>query len=408
MAESPKFDFLSEDFSRNPYGFYAALRERSDLYYYSEFDVWMASRFADVSEILFHPKMVRSLGCIASPAELAELQRKGNWHEMPHHERFVQFSMLDSDGDVHDRLRQMVFKVFSPRMIARQRDYVQSFVDRLIDQVTDRPVFDFVEEFAALVPGHVIGNLLGVPAEDCGQLRTWSEGIVRYFDIDRSDALKIIAETATREFYDYLTALSAERMKRPADDLISHLNAKRAAGEMTEDEFISTCMLILMAGHGSTTDVLGSGLHALIRFPHEAERIRADPGMTATAVQEMFRFESPLPFFHRYCTEDVVIGGRTFAKGTKFGMLLGSANRDPAQFVQPDRFDAGRSPNRHLAFGGGAHFCLGNQLSRLNMEVIFSSLLKRFSRIELAENDPAYRRGLSVRGPKRLLISCRS
>jgi cytochrome P450 len=163
-------------------------------------------------------------------------------------------------------------------------------------------------------------------------------------------------------------------------------------------------MLILLAGLGSTIDVLGSGLHALLRFPDQMARLRAEPGLIQTAVPEMFRFESPLPFFHRYATAETTIAGHAFPRGTKFGLLYGAANRDPTQFDHPDRFDPGRRPNRHLAFGGGAHFCLGNHLARLDMEVIFSTLLRRFARIELIE-EPPYKRGLSVRGPQSLRIA---
>jgi cytochrome P450 len=159
-----------------------------------------------------------------------------------------------------------------------------------------------------------------------------------------------------------------------------------------------------MAGHGSTIDVLGSGLHALLRFPDQQERLRHDPTLIRTAVPEMFRYESPLPFFHRYAAEDVEFAGKHYPRGTKFGLLYGSANRDPAQFDRADQFDVGRSPNRHLAFGGGAHFCLGNHLARLDMEIVFGTLLTRFPRIELLE-EPLYKRGLSVRGPRSLKVA---
>jgi cytochrome P450 len=176
------------------------------------------------------------------------------------------------------------------------------------------------------------------------------------------------------------------------------------AGQMNEDEFISTAMLILMAGHGSTIDVLGSGMHALLKFPDQMQRLRDDQSLMKTAVQEMFRYESPLPFFHRYVTQEMEVCGQRFERGTKFGVLYGSANRDPKQFPNADTFDVGRSPNWHIAFGRGAHFCLGNHLARLDMDIIFSTLLRRFSRIELAAEDVRYKRGLSVRGPEALKI----
>jgi hypothetical protein len=164
-------------------------------------------------------------------------------------------------------------------------------------------------------------------------------------------------------------------------------------------------MLILMAGHGSTIDVLGTGLHSLLRAPDQMARLRGDAKLIRTAIPEMFRFESPLPFFHRHATQEIHLEGQTFAPGTKFGLLYASANRDPAQFDNPDSFDICRSPNRHLAFGGGAHFCLGNHLARLDMELFFTRLLQRFQKIELIDAEPPYKRGLSVRGPLRLPIA---
>jgi len=397
---------LSDDFAADPYASYAALREQEGLHYYPDFDVWLVSRFAEVQAIAMDKKMVRSLDGLIPPEEIAAQKRAGNWHEMPHHSRFVQFSMLDSDGPVHDRLRAQVFKLFTPVMVDGLRASIQATVDHLMGEIADKREIDFIEDLAAKVPGHIIGQLLGVPDEECPRLRVWSEDIVQYFDIDRSDARKAVAETATTEFYEFLLALKAEKQRRPQPDLISALIEAEKAGHLTEDEFISTCMLILMAGHGSTIDVLGSGLHALLRFPDQMAWLRAEPGVIQTAVPEMFRYESPLPFFHRYATEETMVAGRTYPRGTKFGLLYGAANRDPAQFERAHEFDICRHPNRHLAFGGGAHFCLGNHLARLDMDVIFSTLLRRFAGIDLIE-PPLYKRGLSVRGPKSLRVALR-
>jgi cytochrome P450 len=162
-----------------------------------------------------------------------------------------------------------------------------------------------------------------------------------------------------------------------------------------------------MAGHGSTIDVLGTALHALLRFPSEMRRLREDPGLAPTAVQEMLRFESPLPFFHRYATREVEIGGRRFPRGTRLGLLYGAANRDPDAFPDPDQFDVARQPNRHLGFGGGPHLCLGLHLARLELEVVFSTLLRRFRSIELAGEEPRYKTGLSVRGVRALRVALR-
>jgi cytochrome P450 len=407
MSPSTDLSFapLSDAFAQDPYPFYAALRGRKGLTYFEDFDIWLAARFDDVSEIVQNGKMVRSMDHIADAEEIAALKRAQNWHDMPHHSRFVQFSLLDSDGEVHDRLRKQVFKLFTPVMVGKLRDDIQAYVDRLFDSLADRSEIDFIEDLAAHVPGHIIGRVLGVPDEDCPQLRVWSENIVQYFDIDRTDARKELAERNTTEFYHYLQSLKAERERSPKDDLLSLMIEAERAGQMNEDEFISTAMLILMAGHGSTIDVLGSGMHALLKFPDELQRLRQDPSLMKTAVQEMFRYESPLPFFHRYSTEDMTVCGDDYPRGTKFGVLYGAANRDPAQFPDADRFDAGRSPNWHIAFGRGAHFCLGNHLARLDMDIIFSTLLRRFKSIDLAQDNVSYKRGLSVRGPESLRLA---
>lgn len=406
MSHTSDFEFnpLSEAFAQDPHPFYAALRAKEGLTYFEDFDVWLAARFDDVSEIVMSEYMVRSMEHIASTEEIAKQKRDGNWHDMPHHSRFVQFSLLDSDGDVHDRLRKQVFKLFTPVMVNKLRDEIQAYVDSLVDGLADRQEIDFIKDLAAHVPGHIIGRILGVPDADCPQLRIWSENIVQYFDIDRSDKRKDLAERNTTEFYHYLSDLKRQREAAPKDDLISVMIEAQKAGHMNEDEFISTAMLILMAGHGSTIDVLGSGMHALLKFPDQMQRLRDDQSLMKTAVQEMFRYESPLPFFHRYVTQEMDVCGQRFERGTKFGVLYGSANRDPKQFPNADTFDVGRSPNWHIAFGRGAHFCLGNHLARLDMDIIFSTLLRRFSKIELAAEDVRFKRGLSVRGPEALKI----
>lgn len=409
MSQTPDLQFnpLSDAFAQDPHPFYATLRANDGLTYFEDFDIWLAARFDDVSEIVMGDKMVRSMDDIATAEEIAEQKRAGNWHDMPHHSRFVQFSLLDSDGEVHDRLRKRVFKLFTPVMINKLRDDIQTYVDTLFDSLADRSDIDFVDDLAAHVPGHIIGRVLGVPDEDCPKLRIWSENIVQFFDIDRSDERKELAERNTTEFYHYLSDLKRQREASPKDDLISLMIEAQRAGHLNEDEFISTAMLILMAGHGSTIDVLGSGLHALLTFPDQMQRLRDDQSLMKTAVQEMFRYESPLPFFHRYNIEDMTVCGQDFERGTKFGVLYGSANRDPKQFPNADQFDIGRSPNWHIAFGRGAHFCLGNHLARLDMDIIFSTLLKRFKSVDLLEV-PTYKRGLSVRGPEALRISLKT
>ncbi len=367
--------------------------------------MWLLSRFEDVSAIATNPAMVRSLEGIAPPNELAERQRAANWHDMPYHERVVQFSLLDSDGPLHRRLRKLVFGSFTTAAIAHLETMIRQHVSHLLDNAEARDSFDFIEDFAMHIPGFVIGQFIGAPPQDSAQLRIWSEQVVQFFDVDRSDTKKTLAETATREFYHYLEALKRERQANPKDDLFSRMIADEAQGNYhSTDELISTCMLILMAGHGSTIDVLGSGMHTLLRERDALMTLSKAPQALPQAIQEMFRYDPPLPFFHRHALEPVQVAGQTFDTGTTFGLLYGAANRDESAFADADRYIHDRSPNRHLAFGQGAHLCLGNNLARLTMRVTFEEILSRFTSWELQEDFVPYKPGLSVRGPQKLPV----
>jgi len=399
------FDPLSPAFAADPYAIYGRLRSLDKPHYFAAHDAYLLARYDDVVAVATNPTMVRSLEGHESGAAAKERQRRANWHDMPYHERVVQFSLLDSDGDVHRRLRKLVFGDLTNRSIAGLEADVRAYVVDLLDGLRDRDEIDFIADFDAHIPGHVIGSFLGCPPEDAPQLRLWSEKVVQFFDVDRSAEKKTLAETATREFYHYLEDLKAERTRKPKDDLISKMLVDERAGSYTPDEFISTCMLLLMAGHGSTIDVLGSGMHTLLKHPDAMTQLRSDPSLLPNAIQEMFRYEPPLPFFHRHALEDVTIGGHHYPAGTTFGLLYGAANRDEVQFERPDEFDIHRTPNRHLAFGMGAHLCLGNHLARLNMRVIFEELFARTTSIEGLGSEPLYKPGLSVRGPVALPVS---
>ena len=396
------FDPGAPEFGRDPWPAYAALRAQPGLHWHPPFGGWLASRMVDVQAIVTDRRMVRQIAVFA-PDRAAEEQRAGNFHDMPFHERFVQTSMLEIDGPDHDRLRRAVFPFFTKTRLAGLRPAIDACVADLLDHVLPREDFDFVADLAAPLPGLMIGRLIGTPDADAPMMTQWSEDVVSYFDIDRSDAKKARAEDATRLFHDYLVRLRDDRRAAPRDDLMTALIGAEDQGILRGDELIATVMQILHAGHGSTIDVMASGMHALLTHPDQMARLRADPGLMQTAVQEMFRHASPLPFFHRYASEDVTIAGQDWPQGTKFGVLYASANRDPAAFDDPDRFDVGRQPNPHIAFGGGPHFCLGNNLSRLNMESLFTALLARTG--EIASNGEArWKTGLQAHGPNFLPV----
>lgn len=400
------FDPRSDAFTADPYATYTRLRQRGDVPFSTAINGYLLARFDDVATAARASHMVRDPALVMSAEELQAQQRAANWHDMPNHERFVQFSMLERDGALHERLRRLVLPLLSRRAMARYRQMVREHLTALTDELLARQEFDLVTELAERVPSHVIGRVLGVPAADCPQLRQWAEDVVQFFDVDRSAPRKALAEAATTACYEYLRTLIAARRQTPEDDLLSALVAAQAEGRLDEQELISTSMLVLLGGHGSTIDVIGTGLLALMRHPAEFAQLREQPSLAPSAAQEMFRYESPLPFFHRYSTQPVTFGDRTFPAGTRFGLLYGSANRDDTVFDAADQFRIERTPNRHLAFGSGAHTCLGNQLARLEIEELLGVLMARTRTLECI-GAPQFKCGLSERGLASLPVRLR-
>lgn len=405
MSGSPnvsdiEFRPLSRSFADDPYSVYACLRSCDSPYHYEDMDMVMLSRYDDIDLVAGDSFMVRSLVGYASDSELLSRQRRLNWDGMPYHERVVQFSLLDSDGDIHRRLRSLVFGHLTRDRVNFLGSYIASHVSFLLDSFGSREI-DFTNDFAVHIPGCVICELLGVPSSDAPMLREWTERIVNFFDVDRSDSKKLLAEDSSRLFYDYLIDLKRLRERSPCDDLISRLLS--GGGFLDDDEFVSTSMLLLMAGHGSTIDILGSSLDVLLRHPDSLSILKTDAPVPSLLLEELFRFEPPLPFFHRHATRDVTIRDYTYPSGTTFGLLYGSGNRDSSIFPLADSFIPDRTPNRHLSFGRGAHLCLGNHLARLTLSTTLRLFFERFPSPELVES-ATYKRGLSVRGPESLII----
>jgi cytochrome P450 len=273
--------------------------------------------------------------------------------------------------------------------------------------MADRRAADFIAEFAAEIPVEVIGNLLGVPRDEREPLRGWSLAILSALEPAPDAALLERGNRAVREFLDYLRTLVARRRQAPGDpevDVLTRLIQGEADGErLTESELLHNCIFLLNAGHETTTNLIGNGVDALLRHPGELERLVRDPTLLPTAVEELLRFESPLQLNNRVTTAEMAIGGRTFPAGTFLTLGVGAANRDPAQFSDPDRLDVGRKPNRHVAFGHGDHACAGMNVARLEARIAIGRLLARFPAIARA-GAPERDRRVRFRGFKRLPV----
>jgi hypothetical protein len=292
-------------------------------------------------------------------------------------------SLVFNDPPLHTRVRHLIAGALSPRAIAETEPRLIALVDRLLDHIEERGHADLIEDFASAIPIEVIGNLLGVPHAERGPLRGWSLAILGALEPVLSPEAQTRGEVAVAEFLDYLRRLVAERRARPGSvehDVLTRLIAGETAGgeRLSEIELLQNCIFILNAGHETTTNLIGNGLELLLRFPDQKQRLIDDPGLIRPAIEEFLRFESSNQLGNRSVAVETEIGGIPLPKGTLITLCIGAANRDPAQFVLPDQLDIGRSPNRHLAFGSGAHVCAGLNLARMEGRIAIARLVARF------------------------------
>jgi cytochrome P450 len=297
--------------------------------------------------------------------------------------------MMENEPPDHTRLRSLVAKAFGRGHVERLRPAVATEAARLV--TTAGAEFDLLTDVAEPLAVTVIAELLGVPEADRHRLRPWSAAIVRMYEVSRTPEAEAAALTACAEFADYLRDLAARRRDDPRDDLVSHLVAVRDGGDrLSADELVASAILLLNAGHEASVNALGGGVVALLRNPAELARLRADRTLVPTAVEEMIRYDPPLHLFARTAASPVEIAGVTIGEGDEIAALLGAANRDPAVFHDPDKFDVSRDPNPHLGFGAGLHFCLGAPLARIELQAALSALLNHAPALSLAA-EPAHR-----------------
>ena len=368
----------------DPYPAFARARAVAPVQWHEGLQLWLAFTHAESNAVLRD----RRLGRI--------------WRDRAPTERFESFNLihrnaiLEMEPPDHTRLRRLISAAFARGHVERLRPWVESYAAELVDGLVERsagtePV-DVLTGMAEQLPVGVIAELLGVPQADRPLLRPWSNAIVKMYEYGRTAAVEEAAERAAAEFVAYLRGLAAERRREPGEDLLTHLVQVRdtEGDRLTEDELVTTCILLLNAGHEATVNVSGNGLLALLTHPDQLARLRADAALLPTAIEELMRFDSPLQLFERTATEDVQVGGATVTAGQKIAALLGAANHDPAVFDRPGDLDVGRTDNPHISFGAGVHFCIGAPLARVELQASFGALLARTSSLELAR--PARRR----------------
>ena len=382
-------------FFNNPYPAYHEIRAAAPVFKWEEYGYWCFARHDDVNALLRDRRFGRQILHVATREELG-------WTETPGHLKpfyaFEQHSLLELEPPVHTRLRSLVNRSFLSRQVERLRPAITSLSNGLLDRIEAKGEADLLTEFATPIPVIVICDLLGVPADMAQQLLTWSHDMVAMYQARRDAAIEEAAVRATIAFSDFMRTYIAERRKAPREDLLSELiRAEEQGAKLSEDELVTTAILLLNAGHEATVHAIGNAIKCLLEH-----NIR--DGIGEGHVEEALRYDAPLHLFTRYALEDLEFAGIRLKKGETVGLMLGAANRDPERFAEPDRFDPGRDPNPHVSFGAGIHFCIGAPLARLELQVALPLLFQRFPRLALAA-PPQYRNAYHFHGLEHLSVT---
>ncbi|MFF3766150.1 cytochrome P450 [Streptomyces sp. NPDC001922] len=400
-AAAVTFDPWSPAFVADPYPAYAGLRESGRVHWFEPTGQWLIPRHADVSALLRDRRLGRTYLHRFSHEEF------GRTPPPPEHEPFHVLNgngLLDLEPPDHTRIRRLISKAFTARTVQRLTPAVERMAAELADELCARGGGDLIELVAEPLPVAVIAEMLGIPRADRGLLRPWSAAIVGMFELNPTEEAARRAVRASVEFSAYLRDLIAERRAAPGDDLISALIAAHDEDDrLSEQEMISTCVLLLNAGHEATVNTTANGWLALFRNPDQLAALRGDPALLPTAVEELMRYDTPLQMFERWVLDDIEIAGRTIPRGAEVALLFGSANRDPERFPDPDRLDLTRSDNPHLTFGAGIHYCLGAPLARIELAASFGALLERAPGLRLV-SEPRWKPGYVIRGLEELVV----
>ena len=403
-----RFDPYHPDFISNPYPVYARLRRSFPVFYDENWNLTFFARHADVEHILRDRRFgrdIRHAPCAAARVD-AQVYERIYPPQYPVWTRLIRDSFLDLEPPRHTRIRRLVQWAFTRRASRSYRERMEAEAHRRLDAVADTGRMEAISDYATPIPLVMIAELMGVPPADQPWLVEWSHLIVRLFDQGCTPAEGKAAERAVIGFRDYMRDLIAEHRGREGDDLLSHLIRSEHEGDfLSEEELISTAILVLNAGHEATVQAIGNGLMALSAHPDQWRRWRSDPGLSGTAVEELLRYDTPLQMFERWVTQDLEWGGVELEAGSKVGLLFGAANHDEEVFSQPGRLDLGRTPNPHVSFGGGVHFCVGVALAREELKVAFEVLLDRVRSFEMEADAPERIPSLVFRGVRKLPLS---
>ena len=403
MPQPPRVNPFDPAFKANPYPTYAELRSTAPIHRVTlphGRGVWQVTRYEDVLAVFKDERFVKEWRMALAPDQLAHIPR------IPPVMEPLSKNMLETDPPDHERLRALVSKAFTPRLVARMRPRIQTIADSLLDAVEDKGEMDLIDDYAFPLPITVIAELLGVPSEDRNEFRAWTDAAVS--GDGTAEYLETVLIPHMQAFSDYLLGMFDEKRENPKDDLISALVRPEEAGErLSEDELLGMVFLLLVAGHETTVNLIGNGTLALLQHPDQLEKLRNDPSLIKSAIEELLRYDGPLETSpERFAREDIAIGGTVIPRGEMVRVVIAAADRDPERFPDPDALDIARTDNRHLAFGKGIHHCLGAPLARMEGQIAIDTLLRRMPGLRLQEppESMSWRPGIVMRGLRGLSV----
>lgn len=380
-AQFPAYDLFSPEALANPYLLYKQMQDTNPVYYSESLGYWILTRYQDVEAALKDERLSadRSALFIHQIGDL-DIRLIQNFL------RLIGNMMLEKDPPDHTRMRKLANQGFTPRALESWRSIIQQTTDHLLDQVQHQSSMDIVSDLSVPLPALIIAEIFGVPEGDRANLIQWATDIGTFWGAPSGKNIEELArkaDTATIQFTHLIEQLIKERRRQPGTDMISLLTIAYEAQGLDFEELPSLCILILNAGHLTTTDLIPNGVSALLNHPEQLQKLIAHPELMQSAVEEIIRYDSPAPFVFRIAKEEMVISGKTIPAGSVIALGLGAANHDPARFTNPDQFDITRFPNEHLGFGPGVHFCLGVVLARMELAICFATLLKRMPNLQL-------------------------
>ncbi len=386
------FHLLDPEVLANPYPLYRRLRSEAPVHWDPYLHAWVVTRYADVVTVLHHFSANRT----PTPEQFAAM----GLSELGPIAQMMTRQMLFMDAPAHTRLRGLATMAFTPARVEVLRSHIRSILDDLMAPLLRAGRMDVIGDLAAPLPAIVTAEMLGVPTSDCDRLKAWSADFAEVLgnfqhNPDRASRTLKCVEEMTVYFREAIRRLKAE----PRAGLInSFMTAELDGDRLTEDEIIANCIVTMVGGQETTTNLIGNGVLSLVRHPHQLQRLRKDLSLIPSAVEELLRYESPSQHTARICPEDTELGGKIIRKGQAVIAVMGAGNRDPERFPDPDRLDLGRTDNRHLAFGWASHFCFGAALARIEGQLVFEALASRTANLVLEPRPIVWRENLGLRG----------